>query len=343
MSDETGLEKITAKEKERELKEAEDRLERIKQILGSVQSGWSVALYRRSPGWAEGHLETKRIVGEGEELDLDYIAQQWGGEVIQVRIQDEHGKYVHSTEIPFRSYPPKVWGKEIPHPNYRHLEYEKNGQSQTTQRDPLSSIDTIVGIIERLKIREEPRQRDNNLDLGIIELLLRHQATNQQATSPFGAVEQFIHAVESIKSLRGVFGDETRPPADDDMISKITGVLDTVLKIRQTSPPPAPKIAAPRPQIPVPQIGPVQQPQIQRPVNNPVNNTSIADQLAALDPETAAENVLLALDKMDEKQREKALQVFFTHLGVEEDTEPFDETVEKLQSRGNGTSTDRHD
>jgi len=337
MSDEISLEKIAAKEKEKELKEAEDRLDRIKNILGSVQNGWSVALYRRNPGWAEGHLETKRIVGDGEELDLDYIAQQWGGEVIQVRIQDEHGKYVHSTEIPFRSFPPKVWGKEIPHPNYRHQEQE-NRNNIPPPRDPLSSIDTIVGIIERLKGKEEPKSRDSGLDLGIIELLLRHQMQSQSASSPLGAVEQFIQIAEGMKSLKGLFGnDEIRQPAENDMMGSISGILDTVLKIRQSGNNPTPKIAPPRPHPQIPMIGPVRQPQIQ-PNPKQINEKSLADQLASLDPKSAAENVLLALDKMDDAKREAALQVFFNHLGIEE--EPFDESVEKLQNGGNGTSTD---
>lgn len=323
MPDETSMEKILSRQKEQELREAEDRLDRIKTILGSVQNGWSVALYRRSPGWAEGHLETKRIVGDGEALDLDYIAQQWGGEIIQIRIQDEHGKYVHSTEIPFRSYPPKTWGKELVHPNYRHLETEKKSEV----RDPLSSLDGILGIIEKLKSSEPKSQ---NLDMKILELLLRQQAQPMAQVSPLAGLEQAIQMVTMMKELGSAFGQVEKPTDENDMFGKIGGLLEIYSKIKGQEKP-VPKIAPPRP-VPPP-IGPVGNPgSAQKPAPN------VAEELATMDPESAAGAVLLALDRMPEDKRERALAVFFHHLGIEEEDEPVDTDPETVQNLHNGPS-----
>lgn len=336
--------RIAEMEKEKEIKEAEDRLERIQKILGSVQRGWSIALYRRAPGWAEGHLETKRIIGD-EELDLDYIAQQWGGEIIQIKILDEHGKYIHSAEIPFRSFPPKSWGKELIHPNYRHIETEKKTDVAPPTRDPLSSIDTIVGIIERLKGKEErPQQRDYGIDMGIIELLLRNQFQQQSSSSPLGAVEQFISIAEAMQNLSGVFGEKKPAMETDDLLGKVMGIIDrySALKSTESSKPKVPRIGPPLQQTNLPAPNPQlpKQPLPNFPIpgngNGSLKAGDLADllsTLAAQNPKLAAESVILALDKMPENAKEEVLNNFYEIMDEDDEfVDIVDENEKKLQN-----------
>lgn len=322
-------------EKEEELKRAEDILEKVEKVLGDIPIGWSIAISRREPGWARGHLETISV-NEEQPLDLDYLAQTWGGEVLTARVKDDRGQYVKSVDIPMYSYKPKSWGEELLHPNFRHSQRQE-GKSEKI--DPFGSVESILSIVERLRGKEEKQApaRDNSLDLGIIELLLKTQLTAQRQNGPLGGVEQFLQMASALKELKGLFGNEEQKPFDENnIIGQVGGILDTYFKYRSTveSKPKTARLAPPS--VPRPMIGPVQE---QAPSAAP-SPPAIVEQLASLDPKTAAEAVLLALDRMSEEHREKALSVFFNHLGVEEEEETFDDNGNKVQNMHNATSAD---
>lgn len=334
-------------EKEEELKEAEDRLQRIDQILSGIQEGWVAELWRISPGWCEGHLETKTIV-DSSPIDLNYIADTWGGEVIQLTVKDQNGKYVKRVNVPMRSFPPRSWGEDLLHPRERRKTGEKD-PIENPHVDPFGSIDNILSIVERLRGKDEPKipGRDNSLDLGIIEMLLKFQMQNQRQSGPMGGVDQFIQMASAFKELKGLLGDDSKPASiidGDNIMGQITGILDSYAKIKAASEPKPriPRIAPPSPeQIPIPrQIPATQIPSQAPPVGNNGNmsSSSLADLLASLaaqNPDMASDSLILALDKMPDKVRDRVLDNIYNLLDGDE--EEFDESGKSMNNIHNAT------
>lgn len=332
--------------KEEELKKAEEQLERIERILGDVPSGWSVSINRKEPGWCRGHLETLAI-SDDSSLDLDYLAQTWGGHVLQARIKDEAGKYVRAVDIPMYSYDPKHWGEKKVHPNQRNREKE---ETKVVPRDPLSSIDGILSIIERLKAREDTPtqvQPQPSLDMEIIKLLFQQVVSaQQQSPSPLSGIEQVIEGARALKELKGLFGgSEDQSPIDsEDIFSKVSGILDSYGKIVNKSPEvkkptiSPPTLGAPNPghmgMLPKPYM--YQSPQ----ADDEETVSSKLAQIAIADPRKATDTLALTLAKVPESKREELLTHVFKLLDViDEDEESFDETVNNVQNlKENATS-----
>jgi len=330
-------------EKEEELKEAEDRLHRIDQILAGIQEGWIADMWRISPGWCEGHLESKTIV-DSSPIDLNYIADTWGGEVIQLTIKDQTGKYVKRVNIPMRSFPPRSWGEDLLHPRDRRKVNGEKDFQEPDRPDPFGSIESILSIVERLRGKEEPRtlERDNSLDLGIIEMLLRFQMQNQRQSGPMGGIEQFMQMAGAFKELKGLLAGDEKPSIldSDDIWGKAQGLLETYAKLKSTSEPKprVPRIAPPNPEpLAIPRQA-MPSPRPNPPINGGMNAGSLADLLASLaskNPDMASDSLILALDKMPDNVRERVLDNIYNLLDGDEET--FDETENNMNNIHNAT------
>ena len=199
----------------------------LEKLLSTIGRGWSISLSRIRPSWCKGWLETIEATPD-EPLDIEYIADSWGGETIRLRVLNDHGQFQGSKDIHI-AREPLDHGRPLEHPadkrarserENRAREYrEESARLNATKPEQDNSVFTMM--IDVLK-------DSNASSAGVYKDLLENQ--NQNKHEPMGIAEVIAFA-NGLKELQGVFGDDNKNSGggdgdEENMLGTFVGILE---------------------------------------------------------------------------------------------------------------------
>lgn len=214
-----------AKAKTKEEIEADLRDERtVEQLLSDVGAGWSVSLTRIRPSWCKGWLETIDASPD-EKLDMEYIADTWGGETIRIRLLDTRGRYKGGKDFHV-AREPRVHGRPLEHPDDKRARVarEERQREQLERQEEQARLNAI-----------QPAQQDNTVFKMFVDMLKDSNVANSEAYKdlaklktgdPMG-IEQIVAFANGLKDLEGVFGgNKGDNNSDDQMLGAFLKIMD---------------------------------------------------------------------------------------------------------------------
>lgn len=307
------------------------KMEKLTRLLSSLQAGWKVAILRQQPSWCKGHLETIEIYNpgdEGSQIDVNYLIREWGGQLLFLKIHDERGKWVGGGAVSLFSYPPKVHGKVLREPDYTEI---LNPAPQTPPwpypyPPPQQTAAPTLDFGKLLDIVMKQKNSDPAMLLKVLEL---QQQAQQRQAPPMSQnpLEQMMGMLSLFREMRGVFGELAGVGGgggggdDGGMMPMIAEVVKGLMA-KQNQPLPQRRVLSPPRQAPNMAGHDTAQP---LPPTQSVDESnretlgSIADKLARLAPDDAAEVVLTALGNMPEQDRSRAMTAFLSQMNEDED------------------------
>lgn len=286
--------------------------QKMERLLASIKPGYSISVYRHRPSWCRSFLERIECL-ENDPIDLEYLAQTWGGHTLRLRLCDKNGTYRGGIDIPMSSYPPKFHGTPMKRGQIEPEDLPKGAQPTQNvihvpppqQQSPINNIEMI------LKLLKETRSEDLKTIRELID------GTNIEP-SPVGAgISNLVELAEQMKTLKEVFGQaEQTLAAPDDQTALFSTIGDVVKMLVSNKEAPRPRLVQ----------HPSQNPQQLRsmPVEGQQqisNDREIAKNLEGLDPKAIAEMWFNILNRMDRQKGEQTIKIFMTRLGYEEDLE----------------------
>lgn len=302
---------------------AEIQQERIENVLSAIRPGYSIAVYRQQPAWASGYLERIECLDD-QAIDLDYLAETWGGEVLRIRLCDETGTYRGGADIPFRSYPVLFRGKRLKRrgiheddlPEGAQLAAQLPAPAAPAPQQPSFSIDNLLKLVSKTSTE--------NLET------LRELVQSTQTDVPVlqGSLANTIETIRQVKELQGILGTTDKAieqPSNDMALFQTLGeVAKGIFSSNQQPHPPRRVIAPPPPQLQ--QHAPPPQPKFAPP--GPLPGSKIAETLAGMRPDEAADVAFAAMSRMNDQQKEEMISNFLGRLGGESelDSEYDDDT-----------------
>lgn len=309
--------------------ETDDQFDVLAEGLAALSPNWKVSIQRVAPSWCKGHLETIDVYDPSDHgIDMDYLIRKWGGRKLWIRILNEKGQYKSSGTINLFSFPPRVNGTEIREHEVYGMSPEQNPNRPTYQPMPYQpqqqqqqglglDITKLIDIISK--------KGGAGADMGTILQIMEYARSSQQPQNQMQMMmEQMAGMMGVMSQMRQLFGDGGGGGGggSDDSFSPIVGELAKALINRQPQQPQQMPsrgaLAPPRRQF---QASP---PPKSKPVSKPQPNTSqidddeidivedLADKLAALDVDDAAEAAMMAIDSMPEEKRNAVMRAFLT-------------------------------
>ena len=216
------------KKKTKEEIESDLRTERtIEQLLSNVGAGWTISLNRMRPSWCKGWLETIEASPD-EPLDMNYIADTWGGETIRLRFLDGHGRYKGGKDI-HMAREPMFHGRELEHPNDKRARMEREERTRDRREHNEGTI----------RLNAAQPQQDNTVFTMLVDVLkdsntnslqtYKDLVAKQQARDPMG-IDDIIKFANGLKDLQGVFGGDNDGGAADDSDDKMLGTFVGIME-----------------------------------------------------------------------------------------------------------------
>lgn len=331
-------------------KDEDEKFSKVDKVLSMLKPGYSIQIHRIYPGWAKGYLERIEYF-EDEPIDLEYIAQMWGGKVLRLRVCDQSGTYRGSVDVPMNSYPVKFRGKILRQIESDDLDLPPNttisGVSEKTKSsNSLGDISSIFSFIKGL-------QSDQ---LRAMSAILDKQKIDPPQIS--NGLQNTIEVLAQLKELKGLLGEadmnlsSNNNTNDMQLFGVIADVAKTLLSNREkpvqilkNSPRP-PAIQQNR-RMPIQQNNQSAQtiPRISGNINQNTNDTttnkmSVVAQLASLEPDECADAAMSALSRLSPGQRDATIAAFISRLDgfgdlEEDDYDDIDE--EDLEDGENDT------
>lgn len=286
--------------------EVEDlQWKKIQNAISEIQPGYTIAVHRMRPSWCKGYLERLEFLDD-DRLDLDYLADTWGGEVLRLRFCDQTGTYKRSVDVPFYSYAPKFRGRVLKRNAAEDSEYldrcrSAPGPMQADRPVQVSPADTLGQMLGLLK-------QTRSEDLKVFREILNQVPTDPPVVG--NTIGNFIEFAHQFKELKGLFGDAERQlsPEGGDQAALFSTIGEIIKAMTQKS-------APPRLIQTVPAAIVQKNPGMAAPVGIP----SIAEQMASMDPKKAAGEFIEALGRMDGEKRQNVIESILSGLGVQND------------------------
>jgi hypothetical protein len=302
---------------------------RLEYLLANVEKGWKISIIRVDPSWCRGHLETKDVYDDSDQVDISYLIDNWGGHRLQLKVHGEDGKIIGGGTVSLFSYPPKVHGQilkrnqhyipspaelQAPPPPYYH-------QQPVSNPAPQLDLRAIVDLLGKQKGTDVA---------GLLKVLEFSQARQQPAAQLGSMADQMMGLLSLMREMQTVFGamggGNGGAAATDDQ-DGFAPIIAEVVKglVQRQNPPEVPSrgaLVAPRQtrrSRPVPRSVPQSEPQPVPTDEHPGEQTpesilSFADDLSRLEADDAAGVVLLALEKMPPDKRNLALQTVAANM-----------------------------
>lgn len=314
--------KETKKQRQRD----EKKWEQAEQILATVRSGWSLYIFRSKPSWCSGYLERIEL-GDEEPIDMDYLIEEWGGQVLQLKLADEGGKFRGNATVKLMSYPVRFHGarlrrSDLLQDDYDHFTNNRKQSDQISllqqQLDPrLLNLqgqggNTQLETMQLLKVMQSARKED----LALLQMI--YQANkgggggggNQQ-----NPMKDMLSTVKAYSEMSKIFsGGEKKEPQNEDMalLSTVSDIAQAVLNRpkgpvktlpqSQISQPTQPQYAPRNPsQTPPPPIG---------------SESSATGANTDVSPAEFTDTLLTSLQKMPDDKREQVFEEFERRTGL---------------------------
>lgn len=305
-------------------KRDDDKIDKLMEELAALEPGVTVVIQRRQPSWCKGQLE-KLTVGE-EGLDLEYLKRTWGGQLLALKIQDSKGHWKGTHTVELYSFPPRVYGKLLKEPNLYHgTDEPPEPPAPPPPLPPPAAADNRQTelMIQMFQLMQAQHQSEVTT---LREIMLAQNRETPQ--TPRNSISETMAAFKAFSEMREMMGADVAAGGGGDgeaFPGQIMDIMKLFLESKQNAPQarvvpqrqPNPQQRRPAAIVPpaspqVPQIGP--QPAPVTPIRN---DSDIAGQLTQMDPEKAAETLLMAFGQMPRAKQEVAMQTFISRLGEE--------------------------
>lgn len=307
-----------------ELDEMERQQKEINQILQNCQSGsYQAVLWRIQPKWCEGYLDDFEV-DPAAGIDLGHIRQLWGGHVIQMKIRNSKGEFAGGTNLNFKSWPPKRFGKLI-NRYEEYFEYDKplgnvpGRQPKNAPPNPYTANPALA----------PPQQFDpNKLMDTMVKMFGDMQKTVAKSTpaplldgvkaiptDPFG---QMMSGLKMYKEMQKIFGEGdkmiSQNMGDDEsnLFGSIAQIVSMMMNRQQAPQPPAQLAPPAQSRGPAPAVR-----NDTAPLQGPVRQQAAPDlpgMIASLTPQQIGDIIVSAASRMEPDAREEAFAEVATRL-----------------------------
>jgi hypothetical protein len=308
--------------KKKQRQRDEKKWEQAEQILATVRSGWSLYIFRSKPSWCSGYLERVEL-GEDEPIDMDYLIEEWGGQVLQLKLADEQGKFRGNAAVKLMSYPVRHHGvrlrrSDLMQDDYDHFSSARKQADQISllqqQLDPrllaTNAANPQLEMMNLLKVMQSARKEDLHL------LQMIYQANKGGSGVPGqNPMKDMLNTAKAYSEMQKIFGGNNnsneQQPQNEDMalLTTVGDIAKAVInrpKGDVVKSLPNPRISEPKPE----QYPPQQVP------NQIGSDSEISGAMANMTPERVNEILLTSLQKMPDDKREKVFEVFEKRTGL---------------------------
>jgi hypothetical protein len=319
----------------------EEKTSKLEQDLALLQPGVQVLIERLQPGWCRGPLE-KYTVGE-EGLDLTYLRDTWGGDVLSIKIIGARGRFQGSHTIELKSFPPRSFGRKLRQPNrYEPDDGDDMNQPSTPAINPNQVSNQQADMMFRMvELLNNQRQSEVDTLRLLLEAQIKSSSERQSVNAGSGGgggggVSEILKMARGYHQLRDLFQSEVPSPQDPDEAFPMM-MLETFGKFfNQPNSPTGPKApitgARQLPATPKITAVPNTKPQSVPPATQVQD---LSQTLSKLPPREAARTILNALGSMPEDQREAALEEFWGEFSqMMPDAEGYDDDQDQGTEEG---------
>ena len=307
----------TKKQRQRD----EKKWEQAEQILGTVRVGWSLYIFRTKPSWCAGYLERIEL-GDEEPIDMDYLIEEWGGQVLQLRLADEGGKFRGNATVKLMSYPVRFHGARLRRSDLLQddFDYFQNNRKQSDQvsllqqqLDPrLLNLQGQGGnpqleTMNLLKTIQSARKED----LALLQMI--YQANKGGGGGNQNPMKDMMTTMKAYSEMSKIFGsgEKEAQPQNEDM-ALLTTVGDIAKAVLNR-----PK-GGPVKTLPQSQISPPTQPQRQpqAPPSRMGSDFDVSGANPDTSPKEFTDRLLTSLQKMPDDKREEVFEEFERRTGL---------------------------
>lgn len=289
---------------------AGEELADLEKFLGEIGgSGWKLALYRRSPAWCRGYVESFDL---DSPISMAEIRDAYGGSRYEARILDDRGMHRKTRYLTIADVP-RMRGEPLD----QGLKYRRGGNEVIENPRADQAAATADRALEALE-----RAQERNQEL-MIELLATRSIPQQQS-DPIAQMGQMIGLFKTFQE----FSATAAPSAGGlDYVTLIKTFAEEILPKLNKQPTPQ----TIRPPVSHREAAPLALPRTAQPQQNPsaapnaessaaptlgeptANDEeellpSIAEELAEAGPEGAAEMIAETLGMWNEEQRDRAIR-----------------------------------
>jgi hypothetical protein len=286
---------------------ADDKVEALERELAALQPGVQVVIERLKPTWCKGQLEKLTVDEDG--LDLDYLIQNWGGQLLSIKIIGAGGRIRGSHSVELYSFDPRRYGKLLRAPN-------KPDEEET----PAPAPNPVV-------IQSQPAQDPNLLgklfdmlnaqrssEVETLRLLLQQQQSAPAPAPAFNGVNELIKMAGAFNKLKDLFQIE-QPQSlgnpEDMFPMQIMDMLGKFWDNGKQQPQPRGQLAPPQQQKKQPSQPPGGLPPPSAGKVTPIRQggEDLITQFSSLPPENAADVLMTALGRMPPEKQQAAFDV----------------------------------
>lgn len=303
---------------EENLTEQERQLDELDSFFSGMDPGVVLMVYRLQPTWCKGALEEIHVGNATSEINLGYFIENWGGQLLQIKVRGHRGRWTKGYLIPLYSYPPLVNKRRItkddlenPAPSPRQEKPEVPHQQNPVIVNSNQGFERLIGALPAIvpMISEYMRNQELRRQSDMTMMAQLFQAQNRgggiRDITQIGAVMKQLHEMFPQGGGGGDMG------GDMDFMSRALDVVKAVVdKPKQQTAthhsltgPQAPKLAGPpSPASSANKVTPLKP------------SADIATSLSTMNPQAAAETIIEAIGRMPPGAREEAMGHFLSEF-----------------------------
>lgn len=292
--------------------EYDRQMDRLDTFFSNLDRGVTLLVQRIQPSWCKGVLE-EITIGD-DEVNLDYFIENWGGQLLLVKVRADRGRMKGNYRIPLYSYPPMVYGKRL---KYNDKSERFSDDSDTPVSNPAPSSPIVVNqpsgmeklfqilptilplFSEMMKANEQRRQADMAM---MVQLMKSQNGSGLSDITKVGAV------MSQLSEMFRSQNNDLSNSGEMDFMGNALDVIKTVFNNKQEpasqnahrltahktgSAPGGPPIAPPAKVTPIKSAP-----------------TNIAQSISMMGAEEAAETVIEAIGRMPPSKRNDAMGHF---------------------------------
>lgn len=286
---------------------ADDKVEALERELAALQPGVQVVIERLKPTWCKGQLEKLTVDDDG--LDLDYLIQNWGGQLLSIKIIGAGGRIRGSHSVELYSFEPRRYGKLLRAPNKPdEEETTAPAQNPVVVHPPAQDASLMGKMFDMLNAQRASEVETLRL------LLTQQQLTSAPAPAQtFNGVGELLKLAGAFNKLKDMFQSE-QPQAmgnpDDMFPMQMMDMLGKFIDNRQQ---PRGQLVPPQQPQGQPSQGPPL-PAAAAKVTTPTRQghpggEDMIAQFQTLPPEKAADVLMTALGRMPPEKQQAAFDV----------------------------------
>lgn len=323
---------------------ADDKIEMLEAELAALQPGVQVIIERLKPSWCKGQLEKLTVDEDG--LDIDYLIQNWGGQLLSIKIIGQGNRIRGSHSVELYSFEPRRYGKLLRPPNAPNDDEPSTvaGNPVVVQSPPAQ--DNSEFMIRMMDMLNAQRQSE----VETLRLMLQQQQSAPAPSPAYGGVTDFLKMATAFNKVKEIFQSDQQPMSSNPDEMFPMQIMDLVGKFIQTPDaqraplvPPQQK-PAPAPSPPIPATLPRSNPTPAPFTSIRQDGGDLVTQISQMEPELAADVLLTALGKMPPEKQEAAFEIMRSRFEKifpelfdyfeDEDEEPDDAAVAEQKGQG---------